>query len=165
MPVFSVYFLIILSSYPITINSNHTDLFAVSQIRYAYTLLQFLISFITSPNISLFAVIIISTIQTKKKTKLQANFIFKYFFWLHCTACGILAPHPGIKPVPPALRVWSLNHWTAREVRLIFDSSTSFTLYIHIHCHHPRLSHHPLLLVLPNDLLTVSLPSFLTTPQ
>ena len=70
MPVFSVYFLIILSSYPITINSNHTDLFAVSQIRYAYTLLQFLISFITSPNISLFAVIIISTIQTKKKTKL-----------------------------------------------------------------------------------------------
>ena len=49
----------------------------------------------------------------------------------------------------PALRVWSLNHWTAREVRLIFDPSTSFTLYIHLHCHHPSLSHHHLLPILP----------------
>ena len=37
-------------------------------------------------------------------------------FWLHCTACGILVPQPGIEPTPPALEVWSLNHWTAKEV-------------------------------------------------
>ena len=39
-----------------------------------------------------------------------------FFFWLHCTACGILVPRPGIEPAPPALEAWSLNHWTAREV-------------------------------------------------
>ena len=31
-------------------------------------------------------------------------------------ACGILVPQPGIKPVPPAVEVQSLNNWTAREV-------------------------------------------------
>ena len=31
-------------------------------------------------------------------------------------ACGLLVPQTGIKPVPPAVEVWSLNHWTAREV-------------------------------------------------
>lgn len=24
----------------------------------------------------------------------------------------ILVPQPGIKPVPPTVKVWSLNHWT-----------------------------------------------------
>ena len=28
----------------------------------------------------------------------------------------ILVPQPGIEPVSPALGVWNLNHWTAREV-------------------------------------------------
>ena len=28
----------------------------------------------------------------------------------------ILVPQPGIEPVPPAVEVWSLNHWTAREI-------------------------------------------------
>ena len=31
-------------------------------------------------------------------------------------ACWVLAPRPGIKPMPPALGAQSLNHWTAREV-------------------------------------------------
>ena len=31
-------------------------------------------------------------------------------------AYKILIPRPGIKPAPPALEAWSLNHWTAREV-------------------------------------------------
>ena len=31
-------------------------------------------------------------------------------------ACGILIPRPGIEPVPPAVEVWCLNQWTAREV-------------------------------------------------
>ena len=32
--------------------------------------------------------------------------------------CGLwgLSSAPGIKPVPPALEAWSLNHRTAREV-------------------------------------------------
>ena len=37
---------------------------------------------------------------------------FFFFFW----QCGIVVPWSGIKPVPPALGVQSLNHWTATEV-------------------------------------------------
>ena len=32
-----------------------------------------------------------------------------------CTACGILVTPPEIEPAPPALEVWGLNHWPARE--------------------------------------------------
>ena len=31
-------------------------------------------------------------------------------------AFGTLLPPPGIKPVPPALEAWSLNHWRAKKV-------------------------------------------------
>ena len=31
---------------------------------------------------------------------------------------GILGPQPEIKPVPPALEVQSLTHWTARQVQI-----------------------------------------------
>ena len=44
-------------------------------------------------------------------------------------ARGILAPHPGIEPTPPALE-GSLNHWTAREVPNIF---LSFFLFLAVH--------------------------------
>ena len=37
-----------------------------------------------------------------------------FFFWLSFRACGILVPRPKIKPEPPALAAWSLNHWIAR---------------------------------------------------
>ena len=30
--------------------------------------------------------------------------------------CNILVPSPGIQVMPPAVKVWSLNHWTAKEV-------------------------------------------------
>ena len=44
-------------------------------------------------------------------------FLFYHFLGgLHHTACRILVSQPGIEPVPPAVEVWSLNHWTAREV-------------------------------------------------
>ena len=33
-------------------------------------------------------------------------------------ACGVLVPQPGIEPVPPAVAVWSLHHWTSKEVPL-----------------------------------------------
>ena len=43
-------------------------------------------------------------------------------FWRGYILCqGILVPHPGIEPTPPALEVWSLKHWTARDVQeLVF---------------------------------------------
>lgn len=31
---------------------------------------------------------------------------------------GIVVLWPGIEPMPPALGVWSINHWTARKVPL-----------------------------------------------
>ena len=44
-----------------------------------------------------------------------SSYSFFFFFQLCQEACGILAPPQGVEPVPPAVEVWSLNHWTARE--------------------------------------------------
>ena len=45
--------------------------------------------------------------------------IFFFFLATPLEACGILFPWPKIKPAPPALEAWSLNHWSAREVQVI----------------------------------------------
>ena len=37
-------------------------------------------------------------------------YLFVFIFWLLHVACGILAPQPGIKNMPPAVKVRSLNH-------------------------------------------------------
>ena len=37
------------------------------------------------------------------------DFLF-FSFWLFHVACKL--PQPGIKPMPPAVEAWSLNHWT-----------------------------------------------------
>ena len=42
--------------------------------------------------------------------------LFWGFFWPCPTACGILIPRPVIELMTLAVEVWSLNHWTAREV-------------------------------------------------
>ena len=34
----------------------------------------------------------------------------------HSIACGILVPWPEIEPMPSAVKAWSPNHWTPREV-------------------------------------------------
>jgi len=47
-------------------------------------------------------------------------FFFFFSFWLHGMACGILVPQPEIEPVPSALEVWSLNHWTREVLRKCF---------------------------------------------
>ena len=39
---------------------------------------------------------------------------------LHYLARGILAPQPGIKPMPSVLEAQNLNHWTTREVSNFF---------------------------------------------
>ena len=43
------------------------------------------------------------------------------FFGHNCIACKmcILGPQPGIEPGPLAMKAWSLNHWTPREVPLV----------------------------------------------
>ena len=74
-------------------------------------------------------------------------YYYAFFFWMYCVlvgahgiicsffncsmrdfscsmqtlACSLwdLIPWPGIKPKPPALEVWSLSHWTAREVPIL----------------------------------------------
>ena len=43
------------------------------------------------------------------------GYFFFFFFFFGHTACGILAPQPGIEPIPPALK-GCLNQWTTREV-------------------------------------------------
>ena len=42
-------------------------------------------------------------------------FLFLILFWPYCATCRILVPRPEIEPGPPAVEVWSPNHWTARE--------------------------------------------------
>ena len=42
--------------------------------------------------------------------------IIKKNFWPHRVACGLLAPWPGIQPMPSALEVQNLNHRNTREV-------------------------------------------------
>ena len=56
--------------------------------------------------------------NNKKNLRISPTLIthMNIFFWPHHVACGILVPRPGIWPMPPALEVWSLNHWTTREV-------------------------------------------------
>ena len=42
-----------------------------------------------------------------------------FFSVFSCTVQhAILVPQPGIEPVLPVVEVRSLNHWTAREVRM-----------------------------------------------
>ena len=43
-------------------------------------------------------------------------FVCFYIFWPCCTASGISASQSGSKPLPSALKVWSLNHWATRKV-------------------------------------------------
>ena len=56
--------------------------------------------------------------------------VFFYFFFgifLHCAACGILLPLPGIEPVSPAMEVQNFNHWASREVPLRLHFLSLFT--------------------------------------
>ena len=42
-------------------------------------------------------------------------------------ACGLLAPQPGIEPVPLAVQIWCFNHWVTEEVPMFsFYSHTQF---------------------------------------
>ena len=45
----------------------------------------------------------------------RCHFFFLFFFFV-CVVCGVLVSGPGMEPMPPAVEVWNLNHWTTREV-------------------------------------------------
>ena len=56
-----------------------------------------------------------------KRPKIFIFFLLSPFphffcFWPLHVARGILVPWSGIKPIYPAMRAWSLNHWIAREI-------------------------------------------------
>ena len=57
-------------------------------------------------------------------------FLFLPFFFFsgHSMRHGDL-PQPGIKPMPPAVEAWSLNHWTTREVPTLVN----FCVFGNIH--------------------------------
>ena len=60
------------------------------------------------------------------KTLAFSIYLFSYLFIYGHTLCEILIPRPGIKPVPPALGAWSLNHWTARKVPSLLQYHWAF---------------------------------------
>ena len=47
--------------------------------------------------------------------------LLSYFFWLSLVAYGFLVPCPGIEPGPPAVEVWSSNHWMVREFPILLS--------------------------------------------
>ena len=57
------------------------------------------------------------------------SFFSSFFlsFWLHCVACEILLPWPGIEPMPLAVETWTPSHWITKE------SHVSCFLYSFIH--------------------------------
>ena len=56
-------------------------------------------------------------IYLTKTSQFKALFLgFCFLFLTHCKTCEILAPQQWIEPLPPAVEMWSLNHWTTREV-------------------------------------------------
>ena len=44
------------------------------------------------------------------------HFVKHLFTFGHHAAWRIIIPWPGIKSMPSAVEVWSLNHWTIKEV-------------------------------------------------
>ena len=49
-------------------------------------------------------------------------------------ACRILVPWPGIELVPCAVKAWSLNHWSVREVFILLSFKKKNTLRCLSHC-------------------------------
>ena len=63
-----------------------------------------------------------------------------YLFAMPPAACGILVHWPGIKPLPSTVKVWSLNHCTAREVSFytqfvlgFYHERVSYCLMLFLH--------------------------------
>ena len=82
--------------------------------------------------------------------------IYAYSFWyiylsVLCLRCSMFdlcwdiwdsIPWPGIEPRPPAFGVWSLSHWTTREIPV-----SHIHLFIPIHLLIPCLGFHTLVII------------------
>ena len=60
-------------------------------------------------------------------------FFFFLIYWLHYTACGILASWPRIKPALPALAAQSISHWMLSHVWLFVTPWTCSLLGSSVH--------------------------------
>ena len=86
-----------------------------------------------------------------------------FLFWLSHGACGILVPWPGIKPIHPALGVWSqpLDHHESPSLSTItitppFHSPAigyCFQIANHFSSTHSYLEHKQAQLIFPDSLL------------
>ena len=60
------------------------------------------------------------------------SFQMIFFGGAYCVVCRILAPQPGIKPMPSAVEVWGLNHWTTRELlQIVIYGDIVHSVYMH----------------------------------
>ena len=65
------------------------------------------------------------------KSVFQVHILF--FFRLCQEAYRILVPQQGVEPMPPAVEVWSLNHWTAKEFPHVHTlSSHKITFHLRV---------------------------------
>ena len=63
------------------------------------------------------------------------SFFFFFLFLPHHVACRILVPRlRGLNPGPPAVRVWSPNHWPTREFPKILFCYKKFQEHIKESC-------------------------------
>ena len=72
----------------------------------------------------------------KKNFKLLL-ILFIYSSRPHHVVCKVLVPRSGMKPMPPALKAQSSNHWTAGEVPVSYTLLTihNIELYFNINVH------------------------------
>ena len=64
---------------------------------------------------------------------LSPNTVHIFSFFL-ATSRSILVSCPRIKPTPPAVEAWSLNHWTTSQVSsFFFNPGSSLRLCINYH--------------------------------
>ena len=76
-------------------------------------------------------------------TKGMLTWLFFFYFcwgsWWLVPPCDMQdLPQPGMEPVPPALKAWSLNNWATREILtvLLNDAGSFFTWILRpIHSH------------------------------
>ena len=63
--------------------------------------------------------------------------LFIYSSRPHHVVCKVLVPRSGMKPMPPALKAQSSNHWTAGEVPVSYTLLTihNIELYFNINVH------------------------------
>ena len=75
--------------------------------------------------------------QEKWPSIIKIFFLYCFaLFWPQCTAVWGLSSRPGIEPGPHAFGVWSLIHWTAREVPCLhyFEFRLSQCFKKHVAC-------------------------------